>query len=444
MRSLKGRLMLAAGLVLAVFVVLTGLALDRAFSLAALHAQEAKLRGLTYALLGAADINSSGVQVSLPQLGDPRLQQPGSGLYALIADARGKILWSSPSSLLLPIKIIPPPAGKWVFSRESGPGMGRFQLAFSVRWTPVSGAHRYVFVVSESAAHYFDQRAVFRRTLAFWLSGAAALLLLVLVVVLRWGLRPLRALSVELARVEQGEVERVGGGYPEELSGLVEGLNALLSHERAQQTRYRHALDDLAHSLKTPLAVLRGLRGRDGLNPEGERRVAEQVGRMDQIVAYQLNRASAGAVHGLMAPILLAPQVSRVITALERVYRDHDIHFEAELPEHLRGRIDENDLLELAGTLLDNAAKWAQSRIAVRLERDSEGLSLAVEDDGPGIDPADAERLLERGARADMQVEGQGIGLAVARELARSYGGRLEITRSSSGGAHVRAVLPYA
>lgn len=444
MRSLKGRLMLAAGMVLAVFVVLTGLALDRAFSQAALHAQEAKLRGLTYALLGAVDINASGVQVSLPQLGDPRLQQPGSGLYAFIADAKGKVLWSSPSLLLSPSKVNVPPEGKWAFSREPGPGRGYFQLALGVRWTPVSGGQRYDFVVGETAAHYFDQLGVFQRTLAFWLSGAAVLLLLVLIVVLRWGLLPLRALSVELARVEEGKVEHVGGRYPLELSGVVEGLNALLSHERARQTRYRHALDDLAHSLKTPLAVLRGLGSRDGLNAEGERRVAEQVGRMDQIVSYQLNRASAGAVHGLMAPINLAPQVARVIAALQHAYRDQDIQFEAQLPENLPGRMDENDFLELAGTLLDNAAKWARSRIIVKLERDETGVALTVEDDGPGINPADAERLLERGARADTQMEGQGIGLAVAGELVRSYGGRIDITRSILGGAQVRAVLPNA
>lgn len=436
--------MLAAGIVLAVFVVLTGLALDRAFSVAALHAQEAKLRGLTYALLGAADIDESKVQVSLPQLGDPRLQQPGSGVYALIADARGHVLWSSPSLLQVPNRVTFPSEGRWHFARERIHGLLYFQLAFGVRWTPGSGGRHYVFMVRESAANYLAQLGLFRRTLAFWLGGAAILLLLVLVGVLGWGLIPLRALSSELARVEQGEVEQIGGRYPVELTALVEGLNALLSHERARQTRYRHALDDLAHSLKTPLAVLRGLGMRDGLNAEGQRRLAEQVGRMDQIVAYQLNRASAGAAHGLMTPIALAPQIERVIAALKRAYSARALHFEAKLPGELRGRIDENDLLELAGTLLDNAAKWAHGYIVARLARDIDGLSFTVEDDGPGIDPADADRLLERGARADVRVEGQGIGLAVAGELVRSYGGHMEIGRSSLGGAAVKAILPNA
>lgn len=444
MRSLRGRLVLAAGLVLAAFVVLTGLALDRAFSAAAIHAQEAKLRGLTYALLGAADIDARSVQVSLPQLGDPRLQQPGSGLYALIADARGHVIWASPSLLTSPVEVASSPVGEWHFMREQGGGADRFRLAFGVRWTPDSGGQRYTFVVGERATAYVAQLSEFRRTLAFWLSGAAILLLFSLAGVLRWGLSPLRTLSTELGRVERGEVQHIGGRYPTELAPLASSLNALLTHERSRQTRYRHALDDLAHSLKTPLSVLRGLSARDGLSGAGERRVAEQVGRMDQIVAYQLNRASAGAAHGLMAPMPLAPSVMRVITALQRAYRDRGLRFETSVPEGLSGRIDENDLLELVGNLLDNAAKWTRERIAVRLIRDTDGLVLTVEDDGPGFDPGEVDHLLERGARADTHIEGQGIGLAVVCELARSYGGAVEITRSRMGGASVGVSLPNA
>lgn len=444
MRSLRTRLVLAAGVVLAAFVVLTGVALDRAFSAAALHAQEAKLRGMTYALLGAADIDAHSVQVSLPQLGDPRLQQPGSGFYALIADTAGRVVWASPSLLVPPASVPSSPPGAWRFDRRRAPGHDRFQLAFGVRWTPDSGGHRYTFVVGERAASYLAQLSEFRRTLAFWLSAAAVLLLLALVALLHWGLRPLRELSGELGRVERGESPQLGGAYPAELAPLVTGLNTLLTHERARQTRYRHALDDLAHSLKTPLAVLRGLTARDGLSGEAERRVAEQVGRMDQIVAYQLNRATAGPALGLMAPVALAPSVQRVISALQRAYRDRNLQIAIDLASDMTGRIDENDLLELAGNLLDNACKWARTQVSVRLAREAGTLVLSVDDDGPGFAPGEAGRLLERGARADTRVEGQGIGLAVVVELVRGYGGTVEIGRSPLGGASVRAMLPHA
>ncbi|AOV16426.1 hypothetical protein BJI67_04490 [Acidihalobacter aeolianus] len=444
MRSLRLRLLLAAGAVLAAFVVLTGVALDRAFSAAAIHAQEAKLRGLTYALLGAADIDARSVRVSLPQLGDPRLQQPGSGLYALIADARGHVVWASPSLLAPPAEVPPPAIGAWRFARERGAASDRFVSAFGVRWTPDSGGHRYTFVVAEQAAAYVAQLSEFRRTLAFWLSVAAVLLLLALAGVLRWGLTPLRALSGELHRVERGEVEQIGGRYPTELAPLVSGLNALLTHERSRQGRYRHALDDLAHSLKTPLAVLRGLGVRDGLTGEAERRVAEQVGRMDQIVAYHLNRASAGPVHGLMPPLALASPVARVVAAVERAYRDRGLSFETDLPAGVTGRVEENDLMELAGNLVDNAAKWAQNRIFVRLARTVGGIELTVEDDGPGFGDDNAERLLARGVRADQQVEGQGIGLAVVVDLAHTYGGEVRIAPSRWGGAAVGVTLPNA
>lgn len=444
MLSLRSRLMLAAGIVLVTFVVLTGLALNRAFSVAAIHAQEAKLRGLTYALLGAAYINPHEASVSLPQLGDPRLQQPGSGFYAMIADTQGHVIWSSPSLLTAPARITPSKVNTWRFERKKGPEGGHFQLDFGVRWTPNSGGRYYTFVVGEPVAGYLSQLAEFRRTLIFWLGAATVLLLLTLAAVLQWGLKPLRNLSVELARVEQGDAVKIAGRYPGELSRLVSGLNTLLIHERARQTRYRHALADLAHSLKTPLAVLRGLNTRDGLNEEAERRVSEQVGRMDQIVAYQLNRANAGSMHGLMPPVMLAPLVKRVIATLRRVYQERNLTFDAKLPEELKGRVNENDMLEIVGNLLDNAAKWAKSRVIVHLHREERGLVLTVEDDGPGFDPDETEYLLKRGTRADTQVEGHGIGLAVVGELVRSYGGKIEIHRAESGGASVTVSFPEA
>jgi two-component system, OmpR family, sensor histidine kinase PhoQ len=444
MPSLKRRLLLAAAAVLAVFVVSTGVALDRAFVAAAGQAEQDKLRGLVYALLGAVDISPQKISLNVSQLGDPRLQQPGSGLYALIADAQGRVLWRSPSLLEAPRTAPPIAAGQWRYGRTALGGTPMFRLGFGVRWTPDSGGARYDFVVYEDMHGFQQQLNGYRGTLGFWLGGAAVLLLAALVGVLQWGLRPLGAVSAELGRIERGEAERLQGEHPRELRPLVDGLNTLLAHERARRERTRHALDDLAHSLKTPLAVLRGLREDEGLGGPAAATVAEQVGRMDQIVAFQLERAVGAGPHGLLPPLPLAPTVGRLLPALERVYGARGIHLRADVPDGLSARIDEHQLMELAGNLLDNASKWARVRVRLSARRDAEGLLLRVEDDGPGIAEADAERLLARGARADAQHPGQGIGLAVVAQIADDYGGGVRIGRSELGGALIEVRLRTA
>ncbi|MEJ2479749.1 MAG: ATP-binding protein [Acidihalobacter sp.] len=446
MPSLKRRLLLAAGAVLAVFVVSTGVALDRAFVTAAGQAEQDKLRGLVYALLGAVNISSQKVSLNVAQLGDPRLQQPGSGLYALIADAHGHVLWRSPSLLEAP----PHPAdtaaaGQWRYGRTVLGGTPMFRLGFGVRWTPDSGGARYDFVVYEDTSGYQQQLNGYRRTLGFWLGGAAVLLLAALVGVLQWGLRPLRAVSAELERIESGGAERLEGDHPRELRPLVDGLNTLLAHERARRERTRHALDDLAHSLKTPLAVLRGLRDSEGLQGRAAATVAEQVERMDQIVGFQLERAAgAGGPQGLVPPLPLTPVIERLLPALERVYGERGIHLRADVPQGLSARIDEHQLMELAGNLLDNAAKWARVRARLSARRDDDGLLLRVEDDGPGFAQADAQSLLARGVRADERNPGQGIGLAVVAQIAADYGGGVSLERSELGGALVEVRLRTA
>ena len=444
MSSIRRRLLLAAAGVLAVFVLATGLALGRAFVTAATPAEQEKLQGLVYALLGAVNIGPQAVTVDMPLLADPRLQQPGSGLYAMILNGRGEVVWRSPSVLEPPPPGALPAPGQWSFQRVALGHEALFRLAFGVRWTAAGGG-RYAFVVFEDAHNYRQQLAGYRHALWSWLGGAAALLLLTLLGVLQWGLRPLGRVSEALRRIERGEAECLEGDHPVELRPLVDGLNALLARERARRERTRHALDNLAHSLKTPLAVLRGLGPEDGLGPPAAATVTEQVARMDQIVAFQLQRAAGARTPGLLPPLAVAPAVSRVAAAIERVYAGKGVRIRAAIPETLTARMDENQLMELAGNLLDNAAKWARVRVRVSAQRKAGGgVLLRVEDDGPGMDEADAARLLARGARADTLHPGQGIGLAVVAQIAADYGGRVDIGRSELGGAQVEVHLRTA
>jgi two-component system sensor histidine kinase PhoQ len=248
----------------------------------------------------------------------------------------------------------------------------------------------------------------------------------------------------ELTRLERGEQERIAGSYPAEVQRLTDNLNTLLTHERSLQKRYRDALADLAHSLKTPLALVRGALRDAGRTDAAARTLDEQVNRMDRIVAYQLQRASTSGRSGLAAPQPLRPAVERMLAALAKVYGDKRIATEVAVDAALRFRGDEGDLTELLGNLLDNAFKWGRAKVRVSAQATGARLTLTVEDDGQGIAPDQAQRVLERGVRADQSVPGQGIGLAVVRDIVDAYDGELRIERSGLGGARITLVLPAA
>jgi len=443
MRSLQSRLVLAASVALAAFLGLGGFALDRSFCDSAQTAVHRRLQADIYALLAAADVNSAGVLHMPPRLFDERLQRPGSGLYGQVIDASGQSRWRSASELgkQLPTPAALPP-GTWRFRKVDSTGGRLFQLSFGVAWdTDNGGARRYTFIVSEDLASYDAEVERFRRSLLVWLGAAAVVLLLLQGTILRWSLTPLRRAARNLEAIQSGVQARLEGDYPRELQGLTDNLNALLESERRQLGRYRDGLADLAHSLKTPLAVLRG--ALEGGNDEELRgAVKDQTERMNLIVDYQLQRAATSGRTALMAPVPIEPVVRRVLDSLAKVYRDKGVRSEQSVPQDACFHGDEGDLMELLGNLIDNAYKWCRSVVRVNLDVAPEReLVLTVEDDGPGV-PADKARVVvNRGERADAGVSGHGIGLAVVQDIARAYHGGIDIDASPLGGARIRVRL---
>jgi two-component system sensor histidine kinase PhoQ len=250
----------------------------------------------------------------------------------------------------------------------------------------------------------------------------------------------------EIEEIETGEREALAGDYPRELEGLTGNLNALIRSGRARLQRYRDSLSDLAHSLKTPLAVLRSSTGEV---PEQTREVIrEQVDRMDQTIEYQLQRAATSGRSALATPVEVAPVAERIGRTLNKVYADKSLSLALEVGDEAVFVGDPGDLTELIGNLMDNACKWARRAVRLRVRNtDDEDpsrsrLVIEVEDDGPGIAEGQRAKVLERGVRADSLVPGQGIGLAVVREMVEEvYGGQVEITDSELGGALVRLTV---
>ena len=431
MSSLRARLLLAASFVLAVFIALCGAALERAFRQAALEAQYDRMQGLVYGLLGIIESDANGAltlrEANLP---DPRLRQPQSGLAAALVDERGGLAWQSPGFPTLPLPAAPE-VGQFVFDYGSAPDY--FSIAFGIRWLDAADDPlRYSVIVIEDAQTFASQLRAYRGTLWFGLGLSAALLLAVLVGILHWGLQPLTHLAQELRGIEHGTREKIAGRYPRELAPLSTALNAMIAAERNQQTRYRNALGDLAHSLKTPLAVLRG--------GAGGTPVQEQVDRMQHIVDYQLKRAAAAGSRTLSEPVYLKPIAEKILAALTKVYRDKGMRFDNRIPSELRLRADSGDLFELLGNLLDNACKYGGGQVTVGASAQGNGCEITVDDNGPGF-PVQPEKLLERGVRADTRESGQGIGLASVAELVKAYDGSLVLEKSPLGGGRVRVRL---
>ncbi len=442
--SLQTRSLIAASMALFAFLGLSGFALDQAFYESSLQQLRDRLQGYVWSYLSGSDVTVSG-RLVLPEFPpDQRFDRPQSGLYAGVSGKN--VSWESPSALgrKLPFEVqLEPNQTRFVGPVETNIG-GVFVFSQGVDYAYGDGSKsvRLTFHIAEHQSALERQMQVFRRTLWTWVVILGLMLLAVQLGVLRWSLTPLRKVERDLARVERGESERLPGHYPRELEGLTETLNDFIQSERYQRTRYRNTLADLAHSLKTPLAVLRNQldSGEDG--ERLRRLVDEQVGRMDQIVAYQLSRGATSGHTTFAAALELVAPAEEIVRSLEKVYAAKNVLCEFDIDPGARFHGERGDLMELLGNLLENAFKWCGHRVLLSVRRAGPigarrpGLELVVEDDGPGISPDQVEHVLQRGVRGDEQVKGHGIGLAIVQDVVKAQRGELAIDRSPElGGA---------
>jgi len=446
-QSIRARVLVAASVVLVGFLGLAGLALDRAFRGSAESAVRDYLRSQVYGLLAAADIASSDTLALPDSLPEPRLSRSNSGLFAWVRDASGRLVWKSPSALGAEIDDWRhPTVGDFVFRKGvTVSGQALFVISYSVIWETSGGDELpFVFTVAEDFGAYQSRVSTFRRTLWLWLVGLVVILVVAQLAMLAWLLRPLGRIAGEIRGVEQGERDRLATNYPRELRSLALNLNALLANERSQRRRYRDKLDDLAHSLKTPLSVLRNsVERHDDEGSDLSREVAGQVERMQSIISYQLHSATSHrGEFSLARPV--KPEIEKLARTLEKAYHDRDIDIRLVIDQRHQFRGDAGDLIEIMGNLMDNACKYCRGRVRVTADMVSgtDELRIAVEDDGPGIPAARRDALVGRRVRGDSRAEGQGIGLAVVADIVAAYGGKLEIGTAALGGARVVVRLP--
>lgn len=444
--SLLLRLLLSAALALVISLALVGLAVDRGFRSASAGALEERLASTVFLLLSTLDVTADGRPLVSDGLAEPRLTQPGSGLYAGVLTESDD--WQTPSltGVLEPPRPVRVARGE---ERFIGPESdGRFFLyALGLGWEQPDGdIVEMTLWAGEDPERYRAQVQAFRADLWRWLGLAALLLIVVQSLILLLSLRPLRRVAREIGEIEAGQRDRLSGAYPRELQPLTANLNALLMSERDNASHYRQALADLAHALKTPLAVMKArVESGDSVAPEA---TADELARMERLIRRQLERAARSTRRTLNQPVAVRPVLERLADSLERLYRDAGVVIEVAGDDRIRVRADERDLMELCGNLLDNAAKYGRGRVLAEVRTGpagarEAGVEIRVEDNGPGLDAAAFARLLERGARGDEQAEGQGLGLAIALQLVEAYGGRLDCEASATlTGAAIVARFP--
>jgi two-component system sensor histidine kinase PhoQ len=444
MSSLSARLLISVSVLLIIFFGVTIVVLDTAFRSAGAQAQADILDGHLMAILAAAEATEDGGLELPPDLQEPRFGTIGSGLYAELRGDNGEPVWRSRSALGIKIPAGPTPrSGVRQFENEVlADGTPVLTLSLAVQWELPDGNYRpFVFKVVESLDSFNAQVRQFRGQLFGWFAAVALIMLLAISILLRHLLRPLRQIENEIGEIEQGEREALSGQYPTELTGVARNMNLLIDSERGRSERYRKTLDNLAHSLKTPLAAMRSLLGESGQDVE---KFNEQIDRMDEIVRYQLRKPAASQAQNLVTSLVpIKPEVERLVAGLKKVYHDKAPSITSQVDADVQFRGDAGDLLEIVGNLVDNACKWCKRRVFINVTRtDNDDIAIDVGDDGPGVPTDAAEELLQRGTRLDENTPGHGIGLAVVKELAESYGGQLEIGRSGLGGAAFRVTIP--
>jgi signal transduction histidine kinase len=324
------------------------------------------------------------------------------------------------------------------------------RLRLAERTVDLGEDGHYLVAVAGDATEIDNEMRSFDRVIGATFGALAIALLLTTALQVRFGLLPLKRISASLAAIRSGRAERLQGEFPVEIAPLARETNALIDANREIVERARTHVGNLAHALKTPLSVLVNEAAARADDPLAQK-VREQTDIMRDQVARQLERARLAARSTVVGALIdVSPVVTALARTMEKLHRERDIAIAVDVPEQARFPGEQHDLEEMIGNLVDNACKWAQSRIAIEVVADRfEGdgkprVRIIVDDDGPGLSPSEREQVALRGRRLDESKPGSGLGLSIVVELAGLYGGVLSLGTAPIGGLRAELALPGA
>ena len=446
-RSLRARLLVGAVLWIVAGVAIAGFSISALFRTHVTELVNAELIGHLDELERLLVRTPDGHITLSRRLSDPRFAQPGAGFYWQVSGRDGFTLQSSS---LEPNQHLPPPTvgadRQLVRVMEIGP-FGEKMIAYARPWEGLESG--YVIQVGADQRLVDDVLSHFNYTLLLSL-GTLAIALIGAGALQTWfGLRPMRRLRDALRDIRAGKAVALPRDFPSEVRPLVDDLNALIDANTQMIRRARTQAANLAHGLKTPLAVLadeaRRLLARG--DTEGAAVLAQQSGRMQRQIDFQLARARAAANAGLPGVTTpLGPALAAIATAMRRLYAKRSLTITNVTDEGLIAAVDPNDLDEMVANLVDNACKWARTCVSVTAtyHQPTGQLRIAIVDDGPGIPPDALSRAFAPGERLDEAKPGSGLGLAIVRDLALLHGGSVELSANGNGGLHAELRLPAA
>ncbi|WGF86493.1 sensor histidine kinase [Marinivivus vitaminiproducens] len=442
-RGIGVRLVVGASVWIIVVLVVTGFGLSALFRAQVERSYDSQLSLLIERLVISTARDGQGQLTVDEDLDPPRFAKPLSGWYWEISvpgeePIRSRSLWD----LTLPPVSLPDPGDIDTRTRTGPRDQQLYMLTRAITLPDAGEPVAYTVAIDRQMMR--DEVARFNALLYPALAGLGASLVIGVILQVVFGLQPLRQIKTALSAVRSGQANRLGGEFPAEVVPLVIEINALLDHSTDVVERARTQAGNLAHGLKTPLTVLMN----EALSPDGPApdMLRRQVDVMNRHIDHHLARSRAAAsAKTLGAYTVVAPLAQDLARTLQRLYRSRDLEFRTDVPEDLAFRGEAQDLEEMLGNLLENAGKWARAKVLVRARLiASDRLTIAVEDDGPGLEPAVRARALKRGQRLDETTPGTGLGLAIVQDMATLYGGRIRLETAEMGGLCAALELPAA
>ncbi|MCW5691834.1 MAG: sensor histidine kinase [Pseudolabrys sp.] len=452
--SLALRLFVSATVWAVVILLITGIVLSSVYRQAVERSFDRRLG--VYLRTLVADVAAPEEDKGPQALGEPLFELPLSGWYWQITRLdpgkpelrASRSLWDGGLPHLEDQGVAPGPDG----SRQgyvTGPEDQKLRLL--ERNIDLGDEGRYLVAVAGDAAEITDEIRAFDQALLATFSILAAVLLLTTMFQVRFGLAPLKRITDSLAAIRSGNAERLSGNFPVEIAPLARETNALIDSNKEIVERARTHVGNLAHALKTPLSVIVNEAAARSGDPLADK-VQEQAAIMRDQVARHLERARIAARASVVGSITdIAPVVEALARTMEKIHRDRGITVDVARTDAVRFRGERADLEEMVGNLVDNACKWAVSRVAIEVLREcgsgeaaEQVVRLVVDDDGRGLSPAEREQVARRGQRLDETKPGSGLGLSIVTELAALYGGELKLGAAPSGGLRAELVLPAA
>ncbi len=402
----------------------------RAYYTTLVETTEKTLEAHLYSLISEVEFVGSGIEMPRSILA-PELNRLNSDTYALVYQGQ-TLVWYSESAVNLSItpQFSQSQAGASEFTKVEYNDELYWQLSLTVILGNAEQSQQARFVLLKKNDALMALMSGFRNTLVNWMLVMGVVIAGLMAFGFVWNARPLQRLDKEIKEIEAGERNQITGLYPVELLTIKSDLNLLLESQKRQKERYRSSLSDLAHALKTPLAVIKS----SPLATDAD--AQEQLDRINVMIEHQLKRAATGASDTWKKQTMVAPVLNSILNAMGKVYHDKHIQFSSDCSEKVAFLGDKTDLMEILGNIIDNACKACRNQVDIKVSAPKKRvLLITIADDGPGIPEHQRSDLLTRGTRLDTYEAGHGVGMAIVSDLVESYHGKMTIDSAELGGA---------